>query len=544
MNNSTAVARLIVERCLSHGVKHVVVAPGSRSAPLSWAFAQAAKAGALKLHVRIDERDAGFLALGLAKSSNAPVPVIVTSGSAVANLMPAVVEAFQSAIPIIVLSADRPVKARGHGAPQTIDQVGMFGKFVVSELDLEVGITDATSIDIALKQGVAPHGGPIQINVQFDMPLMPDDDNIEWQPTFEIETSSHVDRAREELQVPARGLFVIGDNADAAAVAEIGECATQLGWPIIWEPSGNAHSLSNSLSHGVLLIQSGKLPTPEMIISLGSLGLSRATLKLLTETAQHISIHLDSAGSEIPDPVSSASRVLNAIPNLKTDHDQHWLELWRTADSAANRIVQDELAPQTLTGPSAAVTVWNHIADDETLFVAASWPVRHLEAYAGTRSGPQVFGNRGANGIDGLISTAWGVACENPTRTFLLIGDIAFLHDMGGLNVAESETQPPLTIVVLDNDGSGIFSQLEQGGSQYREHYESVFGTPHGKDLWVIAEAMGIPAKRVTTKSELTFALQNGAHHPGVNVIVCTTGSRDAEFQTIKSIATKVSESL
>jgi 2-succinyl-5-enolpyruvyl-6-hydroxy-3-cyclohexene-1-carboxylate synthase len=544
MNSSTANARSIVERCLAHGAKHVVIAPGSRSAPLSWAFAQAAKAGALEIHVRIDERDAGFLALGLAKASKTPVPVVVTSGSAVANLMPAVVEAFQSGIPLIVLSADRPASARGHGAPQTIDQVGMFGKFATASVDLTVGQTDVSQIDAALARSLTAHGGPVQINVQLDMPLMPDEADMNWQPNISrLEISKPVS-PRESLNVPANGLLVLGDNADPVSIGEAGELATQLGWPVIWEPSANAHSLTNALSHGVLLLASGKLPTPEMVITVGSVGLSRAVLKLIKDVPEHIAVHLNSAGPEIPDPVSSAKQVITAIPTALNSIDPSWLEKWHAADLVARAIVESELSAQTLTGPSAAVEVWNKAANDETLFVAASWPVRHLEAYASARSGLRVLGNRGANGIDGLISTAWGVARETSKRTYLLIGDVAFLHDLGGLNVSETETQPPLTIVVLDNDGSGIFSQLEQGAPLYREHYESVFGTPHGKDLWVIAESLGIPAKRVTTKSELEFALQNAGTNPGVNVIVCTTGNRDAEFEIIKSIAGKVSDSL
>ena len=544
MNTSTSTARLIVERCLAHGVKHVVVAPGSRSAPLSWAFAQAAKAGALELHVRIDERDAGFLALGLAKASNTPVPVVVTSGSAVANLLPAVVEGFQSAVPIIVLSADRPVSARGHGAPQTIDQVGMFGNFAVACIDLEVGASEISQIDAAITRSLSTHGGPIQINVQFDMPLMPDVTDIEWHPSFSQVDLPHEISTAEILPVPARGLVIVGDTADRVAIAEVDALATSLGWPVLWEPSANAHSLTNSLSHGVLLIQSGKLPTPDFVLTIGTIGLSRAILKLLKDVPEHVAVHLNSTGSEIPDPVGSAKRILNAVPKAETEIDSEWLSQWQSADRVAHEIIEAELKAQTLSGPSAAIEVWNQAAANETLFVAASWPVRHLEAYAPVRTGLRVLGNRGANGIDGLISTAWGVACESQGRTYLLIGDVAFLHDLGGLNVSETETQPPLTIVVLDNDGSGIFSQLEQGADMYKEHYEAVFGTPHGKDIWVIAESLGIPAKRVTTKSELAFALQNAGTNPGVNVIVCTTGSRDTEFQLIKAISAKVSDAL
>jgi 2-succinyl-5-enolpyruvyl-6-hydroxy-3-cyclohexene-1-carboxylate synthase len=205
--------------------------------------------------------------------------------------------------------------------------------------------------------------------------------------------------------------------------------------------------------------------------------------------------------------------------------------------------VETALAANTLTGPSAAQVVWNQAGQDDQLFVAASWPVRHLEAHAGTRNGLQVFGNRGANGIDGLISTATGVAIGTKKRTVLLMGDIAFLHDLGGLNLGEGQEQPNLTIVVLDNNGSGIFSQLEQGAVEYQEHYEKVFGTPHGKDLWVIAESLGIPAKQVTTKTELKFALESFEKMPGIKVIVCLTGDRSAENDLIKQIVALVKSS-
>jgi 2-succinyl-5-enolpyruvyl-6-hydroxy-3-cyclohexene-1-carboxylate synthase len=154
-----------------------------------------------------------------------------------------------------------------------------------------------------------------------------------------------------------------------------------------------------------------------------------------------------------------------------------------------------------------------------------------------------VFGNRGANGIDGLISTAVGAGIGTKKRTVLLMGDIAFLHDLGGLNFGEGQVQPDLTIVVLDNNGSGIFSQLEQGAIEYKEHYEKVFGTPHGKDLWVIAESLGIPAKQVTTKNELKFALQNFAKMPGIKVVICLTGDRSSENDLIKQIVAQVTNS-
>ena len=544
MNASTQTAQLVVERCLAYGAKHVVIAPGSRSAPLSWAFAQAEKAGAIKIHVRIDERDAGFLALGLVKASRTPVPVVVTSGSAVANLFPAMVEAYESAIPVVVLSADRPSTARGTRSPQTINQAGLFGTFAIANLDIEIGKANAPELDQALEVATATRQGPIQINVQFDLPLMPDVTDLTWVPNVTQTVRPELSATRAEIVLPTTGVVIVGDTCDSTAIAQVDELSRNLGWPIIWEPTGNAHSLPNALSHGVLVIQSKQLPVPEAVITVGAVGLSRAVLNLLKQTPLHIAIQTLSDGPEPPNPVRSAAQVLNYVPTSQVKPNADWYTLWQNADEVAQEIVERELSPQTLSGLSAAVEVWRHAAEDENLFVAASWAVRHLEAYAGNRAGLQVFGNRGANGIDGLISTAYGIASVESKRTYLLIGDIAFLHDIGGLNIPEAETQPPLTIVVLDNDGSGIFSQLEQGATEYQEHYEKVFGTPHGKDLWVIAEALGIPAKRVTTKTELAFALKNSANFPGLNVIVCTTGSRNVEFELIKSIATKVGESL
>ena len=541
-NQSTDAARIIVEQLLNAGVQHVVVAPGSRSAPLSYAFAQAAAAGLVTLHVRIDERDAGFLALGLAKASDRPVPVVVTSGSAVANLLPAVVEAHYSGVRLVVLAADRPASARGHRAPQTIAQAEIFGQFangghadIAADADVRAVLSDVLNADIA-------HAGPIHLNVQFDMPLMPDDES--WTP--QVNKTDAVERVtetiRDTLAVPARGVILVGDVNDLEATCEISQLGDELGWPVIWESSANVHGARTALSHGVLLLP--HMPTPDMVISIGAAGLSRATGKLLQSVSQHIAVHLASDGPEVPDMFGTADSIVNAVPHATTNKDAEWLASWQKADEKAAAVVAANLSSQTLTGPSAAVQLWNHVADESSLMVSASWPVRHIEAFAPARHGVRVFGNRGANGIDGLISTAWGIACEASERNYLLIGDVAFLHDMSGLNVSDGQPRPNLTMVVLDNDGSGIFSQLEQGAPQYARHYEEVFGTPHGRDLWVIAESLGVPAKRVTTRDELDRALLMADRIGGVSVIVCTTGNRVDENALIARIKSEVAAAL
>ncbi len=548
INNATRSAREIVQACISHGAKHVVIAPGSRNAPLSWAFAQAEKAGAIKIHVRIDERDAGFLALGIAKATNQPVPVVVTSGSAVANLLPAVVEAFQSAVPLIVLSADRPAKFRGLTAPQTIKQFEIFGNFAKVSIDIEPAPKDFENVKQALATAQSTHQGPVQINVQFDVPLMPDPGELDWSPEITVKVNPEGKKenasnlAKAVLDVSAKGVFVIGDNADPDAVQEIAELSVQLAWPIIWEPSANAHSLPNSISHAVILLQAAIAPEPEVVVTLGTVGLSRAVLTLLKNSPNHIAIHSSHSGPDLPNPVSSAKQILDHVPLLKNNPDSTWLRQWHQLTAETQVVIESSLHQDTLSGPSSALTLWNSAQDEDQLFVAASWPVRHLEAYAPKRNGLKVFGNRGANGIDGLISTAIGVAIGSAKRTYLLMGDIAFLHNLGGLNLGINQSEPDLTIVVLDNNGSGIFSQLEQGASEYREHYEKIFGTPHGKDLWVIAESLGIPAKQVTTVTDLKFALTNFAKVSGIKVVVCLTGNRVDENNLIKHIVNQVTK--
>jgi 2-succinyl-5-enolpyruvyl-6-hydroxy-3-cyclohexene-1-carboxylate synthase len=294
---------------------------------------------------------------------------------------------------------------------------------------------------------------------------------------------------RTRIEVPPRGIFVVGDTADTQAAQEINQISREIGWPIIWEPTANAHMFENSISHGVVLLQAGIAPKVDVVVTLGTVGLSRAILGLLKSSPMHLAIHSSTAGPDLPDPASSATEIFACLPKFETHVDSEWLSQWRALDLKAADVVAKVLAPDTLSGPSAAQLVWNQAGEDDQLFVAASWPVRHLEAYAQKRNGPHVFGNRGANGIDGLIATATGIGIGTKKRTILLMGDIAFLHDLGGLNLGEGQKQPNLTIVVLDNNGSGIFSQLEQGADEYHEHYEKVFGTPHGKDLWVIAES-------------------------------------------------------
>jgi len=545
LNKSTSVARTIVSTLLENGVQHVVLAPGSRSAPLAIAFMQAEFAGLIKVHVRIDERDAGFLALGLAKASANLVPIVVTSGTAVANLLPAVVEAYQSGVSLLVLSADRPETARGNSAPQTIAQSNIFSSFVKANYDISCDSFSSDTFAELIKTSRATHRGPIHVNMQFEMPLVPDAQDVDWAPKLtDIELQVEHERLSKTLELPARGVIIAGDIVELEQARAVGKLAQQLGWPIIAEPSANVHAELNALAHGVLVVASNKFSTPDCVLTVGTVGLSRPILNLLKATSRHIAVHLSGNGPDLPDPVQSASEFLDALPVAQCALDIKWLAMWQQADALVSDVVFENLKANTLTGPTAAVQVWNHAADDDQLMVAASWPVRHLEAFAPKRSGLRVFGNRGANGIDGLISTAWGISEVAPNRTYLLIGDVAFLHDIGGLNVGESDEEPNLTVVVLDNAGGGIFSQLEQGRAEFAPYFEKAFGTPHGKDLWQIAESFGFATTRVTTQSELAQALQRTSSIPGVHIVICLTGERTAENALIQKINSEIETAL
>jgi 2-succinyl-5-enolpyruvyl-6-hydroxy-3-cyclohexene-1-carboxylate synthase len=548
LSRSFALAQAVLRQLLAAGVRDVVVAPGSRNAPLSWVAADLAKQDKIRLHVRIDERAAGFLALGLTKLNRNPVAVIVTSGSAVANLWPGVTEAEYSGLPLVVVSADRPAAARGIGAAQTIDQQNFFGSYVRAACDINADdLLDAQeSLRQVLEATHGAHRGPVQLNVQFDLPLLPDAPQpVAFDPAQPI-TVSAISQTPAVVSIPSETLIIAGDITDPVESEFVSQLAVRLALPILWEPSSNTHTSENAISHGVALLASELAPTPQAIITVGTVGLSRPVISQLKNVPIHFAVRLASSNLDIPDPARSADAVFDGFPDFViSGHEEHtnsWLESWQEADQKAATVISNKLQRSGFSGPSAAVTLWSSLSDDATLCVAASWAVRHIESFAPARKGVRVLGNRGTNGIDGLISTAQGVALNAPARTYLLIGDIAFLHDVGSLNLPLGQPQPNLTIVVLDNDGGGVFSQLEQGAAQYREHFETIFGTPHGHDLWVIAESFGISSSVVTSEAELTASLARTNPLAGMHVIVCKTGNRGDENTLLRSVTAALVE--
>ena len=563
-------ARVVVERLLAHGVTDIVLSPGSRSTPLALALAAAERMHAVTLHIRVDERSAAFLALGLAKASGRPVATICTSGTAVANLAPAVVEAAYSGIPLIVITADRPPELRNVGANQTIDQVGFFGQQVRTAVDLIAHADDATASGswrkvtdrvIADAIGIGHSGpGPVQLNIGFREPLVPLASTGEPFDAGAIEIAAPMP-IREPInfavgdiglsRIPARGVVVVGDVPNRDVAEQAIELADACGWPVVSEPSGNALTGATAVpAAAVLLADEGFLAAhvPEVVITVGRFGISRPIMRLVGAATHHLAVYV--AGKDRPDPLHTAAAVLTGVPRPPDDDplipmervDGQWLRSWLVASAAAQARVHDAIDAGLFTGLAVTDACWRAATADDLLFAASSRTVRSLEAAMSARHYPPwVVGNRGSSGIDGLISTAWGMALAHDRRgdggrTLAVLGDLAFLHDHNGLIAPIAERTPNLTIVVSDNNGGGIFSSLEQGSPEFAVDFERVFGTPHDRDLVAIAAATGHRTETVTTVDELIDALEQPT--TGVNIIIAKTADRVAEQQQWSALNT------
>ncbi|MEO8107085.1 MAG: 2-succinyl-5-enolpyruvyl-6-hydroxy-3-cyclohexene-1-carboxylic-acid synthase [Actinomycetes bacterium] len=521
MNPSTALATVLADELLRCGVREVVLAPGSRSTALALAFYALEEEGRLRLHVRIDERSAGFLALGLAKASGSPVPVVTTSGTAAANLHPAVVEADQSGVPLLLLTADRPPELRATGANQTIDQVKLFGDAV--RLFAEVGtpekVTGLTAYWRALagRACAAASGtltrnpGPVHLNLAFREPLVPDG-TFDWpEPLGGREhgapwTSAEAPAAvAPNIRLPSRTLVIVGDTSPAMGRAA-SILAEEHGWPVISEPSGNARRGPNAISTGGLLLEAESFvdaARPDQILVVGRPTLSRAVLALLRDARSSVTVV--AATTNWADATRSATQVLPGLPAADGHHepDAEWLALWQDGESAVSAALEQVLDGEDAAELGLARALHAGIPADAMLYLGSSMPVRDVFIAAAPREGVTVLANRGSAGIDGTVSSAVGAALawqrDGGGRAFALMGDLTALHDANGLVLGPDEPEPDLTIVVVNNDGGAIFGILEQGQEDHADAFERVFGTPHGVDFAAWCGATQTPHTRAET---------------------------------------------
>ncbi len=508
-NPSTRLARELVEELVDAGIREVVLAPGSRNAPLAFAVWEAEQRGWLRLHTRIDERSAGFLALGLGKVGH-PAAVVCTSGTAVANLHPAVLEAAHAGVPLVLVTADRPARLRGTGASQTTDQVNIFGD-AASCFDLAAG-TDRT----AAREALVDPDRPVHLNVQFEVPLTPD---APWESHLQpapVERHEPVWPVRVLLPEGPRTVVVAGDDAGASARI----LAERSGWPLLAEPSSGSRNGANVIRSYRIMLDGDLGASVERVIVAGHPTLSRPIAQLLDRPDVEV-VALGARGLWAERPFR-VDRQLDAV-EVAAPAPADWLEAWRTADRQLSREVDVLLAAEgELTPYHVAAAVNAALPAGGLLFLGASSPIRDLDLMAkpypvGERR--LVISNRGLAGIDGTVSAAIGAALgrEHSTRNIALLGDVTFLHDSNGLVLGPDETRPDLTIVVVNDDGGSIFSLLEQGAPSFSDSFDRVFGTPHRVDLASLCAATRTPHWQVSSVPELEQAL--ASPNGGIEVI-------------------------
>ena len=517
-------ARIAVAALLGRRGAHVVVAPGSRSAPMAYALAEADAAGRVELLVRIDERSAGFTALGLALATGAPAAVLTTSGTAVGNLLPAVMEANHAAVPLVVISADRPEELRGTGANQTTVQLDLFGEHVRFAVDVPAGDDPQRAVETALSAATGAFEdtppGPVQLNLAFRDPLVPAAGD-----RLPAESGRRVYRAARDplaldfpaapAALPERRTVVLAGH-DAGPVAEA--FARAHGLPLLAEPSSNARFGPNAVGPYRLLLEhfGPESAQPiERVVLFGRPTLSRPVSALL-------------ARADIPSALYQPVPVAWYEPGRRTELPlENLADLARFCRPRLRRMARCLAAgrsrrparrgpgalrlPPAATGPSVAAAVWEHARGQ--LVLGSSNGIRDVDLAGAPAAEPQatVFANRGLAGIDGTISTATGIALGGRQETTVLLGDVTFLHDAGGLLLGAGEAEPALRIVVLNDAGGAIFGLLEHGAveatGRYGNAVERLFGTPHSVDIAALAAAYGVAHRLVSTTAELAEAL-------------------------------------
>ncbi|AZG48146.1 2-succinyl-5-enolpyruvyl-6-hydroxy-3-cyclohexene-1-carboxylic-acid synthase [Gordonia insulae] len=541
MNPSTLQARVIVDEMIRCGVTEAVLCPGSRNAPLAFALHAADVTGRLRLHVRIDERSAGYLALGLAVASRQPVPIVMTSGTAVANMSPAVFEANYARVPLVVVSANRPYELLGSGANQTVEQFGIFGTQVraaislgLAEQDLDTNSQWRSAVGrvLAAARGARTgNAGPVQFDIPLREPLVPDraagpDDDLgvfagragglPWTqaPVGKLDVPLPIDLSLDTVVVSGHGA---------------GEHQALAGIPTVAEPTAPlAHTPLHPLALNSL--------RPQQAIICGRPTLHRGVSRLLADP--DVRVYALTTGPRWPDVSGNVFATGTRVePNGEPRED--WLKECAAVQQRALSAVDAELdallvdGPASTTGLHVARVVSAAVRPGDQLVVGASNPIRDVALAGRVTEGVRVLSNRGVAGIDGTNSTAIGAAlaldrAAPGARTIALMGDLTFIHDATGLVIGPGEPRPSsLRIVVANDDGGGIFGLLEQGDPRfssgpYAGSYERVFGTPHRADLASLCAGFHIPHRRVGL-AELSSVLGEPAPDGGVEVVEVST---------------------
>jgi 2-succinyl-5-enolpyruvyl-6-hydroxy-3-cyclohexene-1-carboxylate synthase len=544
-NRNTALASALVSELSRTGVRVAVLSPGSRSSPLALALD---REPGIELSVILDERSAGFFALGAALSSGSPAVVACTSGSAAANLHPAIVEADQAGVPLLALTSDRPPELRATGAGQTIDQIKLYSDAV--RWFCEVGTHEADDAGLLHHRSVACRAvaearegrGPVHLNLSWRDPLGPEPSEDDVTASAELALEGRSDdrpltvaaSARspsaamagalaEAIERSPRGLIVAGRQTDPALAPVLADLAQRSGYPILAEPTSQVrlgpHDRGHLIAAYDLIVRDAASSfDPDLVVRFGDMPTSKPLRQWLGRAGGPDQIVIDPPG-RWNEPTRRAGALLRsdaielaaaAAAKIERGTDSGWLEMWIGAVCAAQDAIDRALdGAEGPNEPAIARAMGALVADGEQLMLASSMPIRDAEAFlAPGPASARVFANRGANGIDGLVSTAAGLAAGSGSPTWLLLGDLALAHDLGGLATL-AQAGVPIHLVVIDNGGGRIFDFLPQAGQVERERFERLFVTPAELDLERVAGLFELDYRAVSDPAEISTARES-----------------------------------
>nr|WP_289036867.1 2-succinyl-5-enolpyruvyl-6-hydroxy-3-cyclohexene-1-carboxylic-acid synthase [uncultured Allobacillus sp.] len=558
-----------VDELAQNGMEHVVISPGSRSTPLALTFTEHPT---IQEWVHFDERSSAFFALGMAKSKQKPVALVCTSGTAAANYYPAIVEAYYSRVPLIVLTADRPHELRDNGAPQAIDQIKMYGDYVKYFHEMAIPEADPSLITYARRQAAraysqaeATQPGAVQLNFPFRDPLIPDFtlENLWGNATGKYVTGitgheqlhpSQTETLIDQLKDLSKGFIVCGELPGDTDVDAIHQLAERWNVPIFADVlshvrhgnNGNAKVIS---TYDAILKdeEAARSLEPDFILRFGAMPVSKPYLKWIQAVPLKHHIVVDQA-SGYREPASLETTMVYSEPNelvqqllnssVQLKGDTAWLDMWAKMDEKAMKEIRETVEGEQLTEGKVAYELTEAANSGDLIFVGNSMPIRDLDTFSlAKKEKIRIHGNRGANGIDGLISTATGFAATGNFVT-LFLGDLSFLHDYTALFIAR-KYELNLRVVVVNNNGGGIFSFLPQNSEA--DHFETLFGTPFNPPIKALAEAVGYRYHQPTTSEDLQQLLSQPIS--GMEIIEVVT-DRDENKQHHRALWQRISDSI
>lgn len=531
----TSYLRYLIAGLKQGGVRQVVISPGSRSTPLALLVKREKD---LQYFVAVDERSAGFLALGLAKSSQQPVALLCTSGTAAANFYPAICEAEASNVPLVVLTSDRPPELRNVGAPQTMSQNQLYADHVKFFVELALPESTPLMLRYSFWQGFqlatrATKGvkGVVHANVPLREPLLPDLTQNTPIDLSLAQTSTQSLIAQGWFQ--KKGMIVLGSERSLAEAQLALTLANHLDWPIVGDPLSQLASCDGETQNyvkqaDVIFEETRDLPEVEVILRFGKVPVTKNVMFYLRDS-QAVQILVDET-QQWPDYLyrsqylvaESLTKVAKQILQSTPKRDQPYLQAWQNLQKLAGQAIDETSEQFTFHESQLAMILMKTLARGEQLFVANSNAIRLVDRLSGVSENSfQIFGNRGVNGIDGILSTVAGLAMQTKARTYLLVGDLTLFHDMNGLQLLKSY-QLPVTIILLNNNAGGIFSFLSQR-SLTADDFDPLFATPLDLDFAQVAKTYELAYQKVESEADFEQAMANSRKLTGANLIELTS---------------------